>query len=71
MTSVSCAPVENIVSRVRGEFIEMPGLKLTLDQAQRLWRIDRATCEAVFEELTESRFLVRTRDGALVLGAFR
>jgi Fic family protein len=71
MTSVCCAPVENIVSRVRGEFIEMPGPKLTLVQAQRLWGIDRETCEAVFEELTQSRFLVRTRDGALVLGEWR
>jgi hypothetical protein len=47
----------------------MPGLKLTVQQAQRLWGIDRLTCEAVIAELTESRFLLRTRDGAVVLRA--
>jgi Fic family protein len=54
---------------VRAEFLEMPGLKLTVPQAQRLWGVDRSTCEALIARLTESRFLVRTRDGAVVLRA--
>ena len=58
---------ETILRRVRAEFLEMPGLKLTIQQAQRLWGIDRATCEALIEELTACRFLARTRDGAFVL----
>jgi hypothetical protein len=53
--------------RVRAEFLEMPGLKLTVSQAQRLWGMDQPTCEALIDELTESRFLARTRDGAFVL----
>lgn len=57
------------IRRVRAEFLEMPGLKLTVPQAQRLWGVDRHTCEAVIHELTESRFLARTRDGAVVLRA--
>ncbi len=60
---------EAILQGVRGQFLEMPGLKLTLAQAQRLWGMDRATCEAVIEELTASRFLTRTSDGAFVLRA--
>jgi Fic family protein len=60
---------EAIVQGVRGQFLEMPGLKLTVAQAQRLWGIDRATCEAVIEELTACRFLARTRDGAVILRA--
>jgi len=63
------AAQEETVRRIRAEFLEMPGLKLTVPQAQRLWGIDRSTCEAVIEELTASRFLVRTRDGAVVLRA--
>jgi hypothetical protein len=55
-----------IIRRVRGEFLEMPGLKLTVAQAQRLWGADRTTCEAVIEALTRAQFLVRTRDGAVV-----
>lgn len=60
---------EALLWGVRAEFLEMPGLKLTLAQAQRLWGVDRETCEAVIEELTASRFLARTRDGAFVLRA--
>src|SRR5512147_2078731 len=60
---------EETLRRVRAEFLEMPGLKLTVPQAQRLWGVDRRTCEAVIDELTESRFLSRTRDGAVVLRA--
>jgi hypothetical protein len=60
---------EATLRRVRAEFLEMPGLKLTVSQAQRLWGMDRSTCEALIEELTESHFLSRTRDGAVVLRA--
>lgn len=66
---LSLATPQETVRRVRAEFLEMPGLKLTVPQAQRLWGIDRVTCEAVIAELTESRFLLRTRDGAVVLRA--
>jgi hypothetical protein len=33
----------------------------------RLWGVDRPTCEALIEELTECQFLARTKDGAVVL----
>ena len=32
-----------IVTRIRGEFNEMPGLCLTFQQAQRLWALDGTT----------------------------
>ncbi len=57
---------EQRLRRVKSEFLEMPGLKLTVSQAQRLWGLDRSTCEAVIEQLTESQFLRRTRDGSVV-----
>ena len=50
--------------RVRGEFLEMPGLSLTPQQASRLWAVDRPTSEDVLGRLTSSGFLARTRDGA-------
>jgi hypothetical protein len=50
--------------RVRGEFLEMPGLRLTPQQASRLWALDRATSEQVLNRLTSSGFLFRTREGA-------
>jgi hypothetical protein len=44
----------------------MPGLRLTSAQAQRLWGLDRASCEALLEALVEAKFLFQTRDGAFV-----
>ena len=55
---------EQILRRVQGEFLEMPGLRLTEAQARRLWGLDTATCAALLEALIAARFLFRTRDGA-------
>jgi len=52
---------------VRGEFLEMPGLRLTKRQAQRLWALDSDTCEAVLDTLAESQFLRQTRGGEYLL----
>ncbi len=65
MTSPSSA-LDEVLLRVRAEFLEMPGLKLTIRQAGRLWGLDSATCEFLIETLTESKFLARTREGAIV-----
>ena len=58
--------IQDVVRRVRGEFLEMPGLRLTPEQAQRLWRLDAKACDAVLGALVDARFLARTRDGAFV-----
>src|SRR5256885_11332701 len=58
--------IQDVVQRIRGEFLEMPGLRLTPEQAQRLWRLDETSCEAVLGALVDARFLARTRDGAFV-----
>ena len=56
--------LEDALRRVQGEYIEMPGLRLTTAQAQRLWGLDRAVCDALLGALVEAKFLFRTRDGA-------
>ena len=33
--------------RIRAEFTEMPGLRLTLSQASRLFNLERSRCECV------------------------
>jgi hypothetical protein len=58
--------LREVVQRVRGEFLEMPGLRLTPQQARRLWRLDESACEKVLGALVADRFLARTRDGAFV-----
>jgi hypothetical protein len=59
-------PSDALVARIRGEYREMPGLRLTVAQACRLWQLDAPTCTAVMEALVAQGFLVRTRDGACV-----
>jgi hypothetical protein len=61
------SPLElhNAVERVRGEFLEMPGLRLTVPQAARLWGLDVASCEAVLAVLIRSSFLRWTAAGAV------
>lgn len=46
-----------MLHRVYSEFIEMPGLRLTCKQAQRLWGLDEPTCLWLLESLVEARFL--------------
>lgn len=53
-----------ILQRVCGEFLEMPGLRLTRQQAQRLWGLDEQTCVTLLDYLVEARFLFRLSSGA-------
>jgi hypothetical protein len=62
ITVCSAPLLAEALARVRAEFIEMPGLQLTVEQAARLWACDRALCNAVLAALVDARFLVRTRD---------
>ena len=59
-------PHEGVLRRIRGEYIEMPGLRLTTAQAQRLWGLDRAACDALMGALVDAKFLFRTPDGVFV-----
>jgi hypothetical protein len=52
--------------RARSEFLEMPGLKLTVAQAARLWSVDSALCGRVLSALVESRFLTETSHASFV-----
>lgn len=53
-----------IVRRVRGEFLEMPGLRVTVRQAMRLWGLDEQTCLIVMDMLVSANFLRRPGDGS-------
>ncbi len=55
-----------LVERVRGEFNEMPGLQLTMEQAARLWGMDASSCREVIDALVESAFLRWTSSGRVV-----
>lgn len=60
-TVIASDPFSDALQRVKGEFLEMPGLKVTEAQARRLWALDGDICHAVLTALVDAHFLVRTR----------
>jgi hypothetical protein len=54
-----------LLSRVRAEFLEMPGLQLTFDQAARLWCLEPNVCRQVIDDLVACGFLRRTASGSV------
>jgi hypothetical protein len=58
-----------LLARVRGEYLEMPGLHLTVAQAVRLWGLNAVVSEALLSCLVASGFLRRTERGAFALAA--
>ena len=65
------APISNVdhglVQQIEAEFQEMPGLRLTIEQAQRLWCLEPRTCHAVLKSLIDAGVLRRTKRGLFVL----
>lgn len=59
---------DDLLRRIRGEYMEMPGLRLTDRQAQRLWALDSGTCRQVLDTLVASGFLRRTGSDHFVRG---
>ena len=57
---------DEVLRRVQGEFMEMPGLRLTEAQARRLWGLDEASCDALLRALVDANFLFRTHNGAFM-----
>ena len=43
--------------RACGEYREMPGMRLTTEQAMRLWDVDRETCQSLLSALVEEHYL--------------
>ena len=60
------ARVGRLMNQVQAEYNEMPGLSITLRQAQRLWAVDRVTCEEALRRLTASGVLRMTAKGRFI-----
>ena len=58
---------EGLLRRIRGEYREMPGMRLTEDQAMRLWALDRPTCRKVLDSLVASHFLEQDHSGQFAM----
>jgi len=59
-------PVSTLMAQVQAEYHEMPGLSVTLSQAQRLWAVDRPTCEEAFQRLIARGVLRKTNRGRFI-----
>jgi len=57
----------DFVRRVRAEYREMPGLRLTTPQARCLFGLDDQMLDRVLAALLDAKFLSRTLDGRFVM----
>jgi hypothetical protein len=64
MKTTTGLTLDDAIVRVKAEFLEMPGLRLTTAQAARLWQFDREFSEEVLAALVDARFLMRTPKAA-------
>jgi len=51
------------VERLRSEFLEMPGLRLTAAQVHRFCGVEAAACATALDALVQERFLTVKADG--------
>jgi hypothetical protein len=56
--------MEDVLTRLRAEYMEMPGLRLKARQVQRLCGIDQTICQSVLDALVDARFLSVKSDGS-------
>ena len=62
--AVASLGLDDVLVRIKAEYLALPGLRLSLAQAQRVWDLDTVTCEALLGALVDARFLSRARDGS-------
>ena len=61
----------DLTALVRAEYLEMPGLCLTVAQAARLWNVGRDECLQALDALIRAGFLYRSRDLYIRTGSGR
>ena len=63
MTNIDEREIDtSLLLQVCGEYGEMPGLRLTVAQAARLWNMKPATTVQVLNRLVDDKFLRRVGD---------
>ena len=60
---VAAAPTELDSLRLRNEFLEMPGLRISVLQVARMLGLRSEHAAAILETLTSERFLTQTQAG--------
>ena len=57
---------QRVLERIRAEYLEMPGMKLRIEQVQRLCGIEQTMCKLVLDALVKANFLCVKSDGTYV-----
>jgi hypothetical protein len=60
-------PMSPLAVRVHGEYREMPGLRLTVRQAARLFSVAPDVADAVLQELRRASILASSNDGTFFI----
>jgi len=55
--------IEDVLSGLRAEFLEIPGLRLNPEQVQRLCHVERTICQMMLDVLVDEQFLCVKLDG--------
>jgi len=55
--------IDDVLNRLRAEFLEMPGLRLTTEQVQRLCGLDRTIAQMALDALVAEGLLCLSADG--------
>ena len=55
---------DELTQRIRAEYLEDPGLRITGDQARRLFGIEREPCKAALKTLVDEQFLSVQANGS-------
>jgi hypothetical protein len=54
---------DEMMRRIHQDYLEMPDLRLSPVQVQRVWQLDEPTCTELLESLTGNGLLRRSHDG--------
>ena len=58
-----------VLRRIRAEYLEMPGLRLTAAQARCLFGLDSETLDPVLAALVDAKFLSQTHNGIFAIAS--
>ena len=69
LAGVSCASADvgSALDTILGGYAQLPSLRLSCEQACRIWTLDEARCRGMFDALVDAGFLRRGLDGTYVL----
>jgi hypothetical protein len=65
-TKVNGLTLKKVEQRLLREYLDLPGLSLSLAQAARLLCVEAPTCEVVLNELVDAQYLAHGTSGTYV-----